>query len=118
MTHKRVMQSTFQSTLMELKRSLGMTQAELAAKLEVSKRTVELWLSGQRVPLAVTQEGVVSRLAAKPHSVRKGRAEVEIWPKDKTASHSVRQGRNEPCSCGSGRKFKKCCGFGLKALRP
>lgn len=22
----------------------------------------------------------------------------------------VKQGRNEPCSCGSGKKFKKCCG--------
>lgn len=21
-----------------------------------------------------------------------------------------KQGRNEPCSCGSGQKFKKCCG--------
>jgi uncharacterized protein YchJ len=20
------------------------------------------------------------------------------------------QGRNEPCNCGSGKKFKKCCG--------
>jgi SWIM/SEC-C metal-binding protein len=20
-------------------------------------------------------------------------------------------GRNDPCSCGSGKKFKKCCGF-------
>jgi SWIM/SEC-C metal-binding protein len=25
--------------------------------------------------------------------------------------HEVRQiGRNEPCPCGSGKKFKKCCG--------
>ncbi len=23
---------------------------------------------------------------------------------------SEKQGRNEPCSCGSGQKFKKCCG--------
>ncbi|WP_430700914.1 SEC-C metal-binding domain-containing protein [Pontivivens nitratireducens] len=21
-----------------------------------------------------------------------------------------RPGRNDPCSCGSGRKYKKCCG--------
>jgi hypothetical protein len=26
-------------------------------------------------------------------------------------------GRNEPCSCGSGLKFKKCCGSPTKALR-
>jgi uncharacterized protein YecA (UPF0149 family) len=23
---------------------------------------------------------------------------------------AVRQGRNEPCACGSGKKFKACCG--------
>jgi uncharacterized protein YecA (UPF0149 family) len=22
------------------------------------------------------------------------------------------QGRNDPCGCGSGKKFKKCCGAG------
>ncbi|EEX66852.1 hypothetical protein VCJ_000748 [Vibrio metoecus] len=22
----------------------------------------------------------------------------------------ARQGRNDPCACGSGKKFKKCCG--------
>jgi hypothetical protein len=29
----------------------------------------------------------------------------------KTIAHKVaRTGRNDPCPCGSGRKFKKCCG--------
>lgn len=32
-----------------------------------------------------------------------------LWP-DQT-SHKI--GRNEPCSCGSGKKFKKCCGRGV-----
>ena len=32
-------------------------------------------------------------------------------PKPKTQRHSTpRVGRNDPCSCGSGKKFKKCCG--------
>jgi uncharacterized protein len=26
-------------------------------------------------------------------------------------------GRNQPCPCGSGKKFKKCCGS-TKAMRP
>lgn len=31
--------------------------------------------------------------------------------KDKSLEHEIPlQGRNEACSCGSGRKFKKCCG--------
>ena len=29
-------------------------------------------------------------------------------PKPKAAEKKV--GRNEPCSCGSGNKYKKCCG--------
>ncbi|MBI4848182.1 MAG: UPF0149 family protein [Nitrospirae bacterium] len=27
------------------------------------------------------------------------------------ASHTVRIGRNDPCPCGSGKKYKKCCGM-------
>ncbi len=30
------------------------------------------------------------------------------WPKPKEAGKKV--GRNEPCPCGSGNKYKKCCG--------
>lgn len=25
-------------------------------------------------------------------------------------NHPVKVGRNDPCPCGSGRKYKKCCG--------
>ena len=38
-------------------------------------------------------------------------ADLEIllnWPKPKIAEKKV--GRNEPCPCGSGNKYKKCCG--------
>jgi SWIM/SEC-C metal-binding protein len=38
-------------------------------------------------------------------------ADLEIllnWPKPTEAEKKV--GRNEPCSCGSGKKYKKCCG--------
>jgi uncharacterized protein YecA (UPF0149 family) len=29
---------------------------------------------------------------------------------DRRADQIVKVGRNEACPCGSGRKFKKCCG--------
>jgi SWIM/SEC-C metal-binding protein len=38
-------------------------------------------------------------------------ADLEIllnWPEPKEAEKKV--GRNEPCPCGSGKKYKKCCG--------
>ena len=31
-------------------------------------------------------------------------------PVRKTASQKI--GRNDPCPCGSGKKYKKCCGAG------
>ena len=30
------------------------------------------------------------------------------WPKTQEAEMKI--GRNEPCPCGSGKKYKKCCG--------
>ncbi len=32
------------------------------------------------------------------------------WRSSKIAVSSKRVGRNEPCVCGSGKKYKKCCG--------
>ena len=36
--------------------------------------------------------------------------------KPKLAERKV--GRNEPCPCGSGKKYKKCCGTNLTLLKP
>ena len=33
---------------------------------------------------------------------------LQNWPKPVAAEKKV--GRNEPCPCGSGKKYKKCCG--------
>lgn len=35
---------------------------------------------------------------------------VENDPHRPVASRSAKVGRNDPCPCGSGRKYKKCCG--------
>lgn len=40
----------------------------------------------------------------------KGYTENEIEQKDRNAGAAVKVGRNEPCPCGSGKKYKKCCG--------
>ena len=40
----------------------------------------------------------------------------ELWktmgPKIETVRAAVVPGRNDACSCGSGKKYKKCCGAG------
>ncbi|MGI6748605.1 MAG: SEC-C metal-binding domain-containing protein [Anaerovoracaceae bacterium] len=35
---------------------------------------------------------------------------VRAWKKSKTVVKEKQTGRNEPCPCGSGKKYKKCCG--------
>ena len=42
------------------------------------------------------------------------RAEItKAFKKSKTGVKEVRIGRNDPCPCGSGKKYKKCCGANL-----
>ena len=52
----------FCDQLAKEKARLGLTQAELARVLGMGKRTVEMWLSGDRVPPEITQEGALARL--------------------------------------------------------
>jgi uncharacterized protein len=35
-----------------------------------------------------------------------------LGPRVQTVYAQAALGRNDPCSCGSGKKFKKCCGAG------
>jgi hypothetical protein len=40
-----------------------------------------------------------------------GPEDENLWSSGTTIHHgTVRVGRNEPCPCGSGKKYKKCCG--------
>ena len=34
----------------------------------------------------------------------------QVPPAPKTATGTPKVGRNDPCPCGSGKKYKKCCG--------
>lgn len=52
----------FSEQLAREKDRLRMTLAGLASALDVGQRTVEHWLNGDRMPLAVTQEGALARL--------------------------------------------------------
>ena len=42
--------------------------------------------------------------------MRTNQNEIEGKPAQAVSSHKV--GRNDPCPCGSGKKYKKCCGAG------
>ena len=40
----------------------------------------------------------------------KGNSENEIKKSEQRVVNDIKIGRNEPCTCGSGKKYKKCCG--------
>ena len=46
---------------------------------------------------------IKNSIDAKKHGV------ADSFPLPK--SHGAKVGRNEPCPCGSGKKYKKCCGM-------
>jgi uncharacterized protein YecA (UPF0149 family) len=63
----------------------------------VVRGTATATFEGERFPLDRMAEIVEALDAARP----------SIRPKQAT-----KVGRNAPCPCGSGRKYKKCCGSG------
>ena len=54
-----------------------------------------------------------SILAKRNVLIRRGFADYSFKRESLKTQHSTlnKLGRNDPCSCGSGKKFKKCCGF-------
>ncbi len=91
--------------------------AEVADGFELVHLVVELRRLGPEV---------AERAAAVENAVRRGefdatRAESDRWAASKSgqdtfgvlAASAVNEymaGRNEPCPCGSGKKYKRCCG--------
>ena len=53
-----------------------------------------------------------ARTAAAGQAVRMGGAATATTARPGAAAAGRKVGRNEPCPCGSGRKYKKCCGSG------
>lgn len=54
--------------------------------------------------VANRQHPVVKTIVAEKRSVT-----VIKHDGSRTVRHAVQPGRNDPCPCGSGKKFKKCC---------
>ena len=53
---------SFADQLKQERERLGITQAQAADLLYVSKSVIEKWEAGTRTPLAITQEGAWERL--------------------------------------------------------
>lgn len=57
----------------------------------------------------LTQEQVAAFRAARPNEVMFIRPMAKEPTPVQQRRSPPRVGRNDPCPCGSGRKFKKCC---------
>ncbi len=115
--------------------SARLCAVELSGEVELAYRHGLVWpgyISPEDVEedFALGPEGVVARLASDPHRlpIRDAIPAMEWWAafekpkKPKKApgrvgsvatEKSTKIGRNQPCPCGSGKKYKKCCGSPL-----
>ncbi len=67
----------------------------------IQQDTIKMLLHIQKENVTVKREQV-----AKPTEASHG----ESGPKKPKTREAVKVGRNDPCPCGSGKKYKKCCG--------
>jgi uncharacterized protein YchJ len=74
-------------------------------------------LIGMMLPFALMMESVSATTILKDEKpnkgdggkIRKGHSFKRIYSGDTPYIKEEVVGRNEPCSCGSGKKYKKCC---------
>jgi DNA-binding transcriptional regulator YiaG len=53
---------TFAHQIKQSRERLGLTQAQAASLLDISKSTLEKWEAGVKTPKPLTQEGALSRM--------------------------------------------------------
>ena len=75
---------------------------------------IEVFLQAYQIESDAERDIFSEELTKLANSVRrwayKGYTQAELDNKKKTVVVEVKIGRNDPCICGSGKKYKKCCG--------
>ena len=85
--------------LMENEEEGGIAQQILALAIDDSN----LLPDGTRAAIVEELPDIVRKIASYWRN-------PPVTPSHRSPSRSVKIGRNEPCPCGSGKKYKKCCG--------
>ncbi|MCL2085051.1 MAG: SEC-C metal-binding domain-containing protein, partial [Oscillospiraceae bacterium] len=62
------------------------------------------------------QDAPERRQVARVTGMSGARLDGDDAPPRRPVSKAPKVGRNDPCPCGSGKKYKKCCGFSSSAL--
>lgn len=84
--------------------------AKLGSEKRPARATVQTMQKAQKVVALCTARGWQVVVGIEPN-MPEDMADVErLLDPPAPAVAAGTPGRNEPCSCGSGKKFKKCCG--------
>ncbi|PKL46906.1 MAG: hypothetical protein CVV39_06535 [Planctomycetes bacterium HGW-Planctomycetes-1] len=81
------------------------TDTIFKVRLEAGARTRSVWQAGQTKHEEVSQFEMAERQRAAAQAPQGEAARVKQIKLDQP-----KVGRNDPCPCGSGKKYKKCCG--------
>lgn len=87
----------------------------IAIKNEMDKEeAIENFLEAYEIESDEEKEIFIYELTILAENIKrwslKGYSEDEIKKEEQRVVNVVKIGRNEPCVCGSGKKYKKCCG--------
>jgi len=83
------------------------------AKLGTKEKPIIVRVASEEMGLYVAQQCaehgwhyIVGMEPDKPEDI----SDLENALNPREPFHAIKVGRNEPCPCGSGRKYKQCCG--------
>ena len=77
-----------------------------------SRRRPDSGIAVHQVANAYGPAGAPATAGPSPQSASQGAPAEIAAPKAQPIRSAPRAGRNDPCPCGSGKKYKKCCGKG------
>ena len=78
----------------------ALDEANLRDRGDVTERAIEIYTALGKEKEAAILRGELK----KPAIAQKSKTKIS------SSAASVKVGRNDPCPCGSGKKYKKCCG--------
>jgi uncharacterized protein len=84
----------------------GDALAGMSMLLEVARDETSL-TSGEINEICDAAPGLIREYVTQLHEWRVARQHMATAP----ANPAPKTGRNEPCPCGSGKKYKRCCGL-------
>jgi hypothetical protein len=90
-------QCSYAEQLLQLVEEVILSDSDYVARLERHYALVKLAAADPRHPAYPELQTVV-------------REDAEIFPLLRPRKRTPRIGRNDPCPCGSGKKYKQCCG--------